>query len=68
VIHAFFSVVQLAKKFLIRKNLFTRFLLLNEDAPCEIGASKVYTDKNFFDTIFNFVVASRSITIVTLSW
>ncbi len=67
-IHAFFLVVQLAKKFLTRKNLFTRFLLLNKEVPYEVGASKVYMGKNFFDTMFNFVVASRHITIVTLSW
>jgi hypothetical protein len=48
--------------------MFTRFLLLNEEAPCEVGASKVYMEKNFFDTMFNFVVASRRITIITLSW
>jgi hypothetical protein len=59
VIHAFFSVVQPAKKLLIRKNLFTRFLLLNKEAPCEVGASKVYIDKNFFNIMLNFVVASR---------
>jgi hypothetical protein len=40
---------------------------LNEETPYEVGASKVYMDKNFFDTMLNFVVASKHITIATLS-
>ncbi|CAK9237866.1 unnamed protein product [Sphagnum troendelagicum] len=45
-----------------RKDLFTRFLLLNEEG------TQTYTDKNLRDTMLNFVIAGRDTTAVTLSW
>ncbi|CAM6059923.1 unnamed protein product [Sphagnum tenellum] len=45
-----------------RKDLFTRFLLLNEEG------TETYTDKNLRDTMLNFVIAGRDTTAVTLSW
>jgi cytochrome P450 len=44
-----------------RKDLFTRFLLLNEEG------TETYTNKNLHDTMLNFVIAGRDTTAVTLS-
>lgn len=44
-------------------DLFTRFMLLNEEQR-EHG----FTDKNFRDTLLNFFLAGRDTTAVTLSW
>ncbi|KAH8942501.1 hypothetical protein BDL97_14G103200 [Sphagnum fallax] len=56
---------QVTKDLLGRRDLFTRFLLLNEEA--EEGA-EMFTDKNLRDTMLNFVIAGRDTTAVTLSW
>jgi cytochrome P450 len=57
--------LQVTKDLLGRRDLFTRFLLLNEEA--EEGA-EMFTDKNLRDTMLNFVIAGRDTTAVTLSW
>lgn len=43
-------------------DLFTRFMLLNEEGDQQ------FTDKNFRDTLLNFLIAGRDTTAGTLSW
>jgi cytochrome P450 len=43
-------------------DLFTRFMVLNEEGDQQ------FTDKNFRDTLLNFLIAGRDTTAVTLSW
>lgn len=43
-------------------DLFTRFMVLNEEGD------QRFTDKNFRDTLLNFLIAGRDTTAVTLSW
>ncbi|KAG0607846.1 hypothetical protein M758_8G059500 [Ceratodon purpureus] len=43
-------------------DLFTRFMVLNEEG------NQQFTDKNFRDTLLNFLIAGRDTTAVTLSW
>jgi len=45
-----------------KSDLFTRFMLLNE------GGEQQFTDKNFRDTLLNFIIAGRDSTALTLSW
>jgi len=46
-----------------KSDLFTRFMLLNEE-----GGEEQFTDKNFRDILLNFILAGRDTTAVTLSW
>jgi cytochrome P450 len=54
--------LQVTHDLLGRRDLFTRFLLLNEEGV------EMFAAKNLRDTMLNFVIAGRDTTAVTLSW
>lgn len=46
-----------------KSDLFSRFMRLEED-----DSDIQFTDKNFRDTLLNFIIAGRDTTAVSLSW
>jgi cytochrome P450 len=48
---------------MVRRDFFTRLLLLNEDSGKE-----TFTDKEFRDTMINFLMAGRDTSASTISW
>jgi cytochrome P450 len=48
---------------MVRRDFFTRLLLLNEDS-----GQATFTDKEFRDTMINFLMAGRDTSASTISW